>query len=319
MIIDHQWHWMDPDVFQALLRRDKPPRVEPGGPFEYVFELADGVRVPMPPDLVLDLDERLRMAGDNGIDAVVCSPTFVAEALHLEPGEAAELLQLANSAMARAQRAHPEQLAGLAFLPLQSPDHALSVLQAAVDDGLRGVSILASIDGRPVATEETLPVFQRIAELDLPVFLHPAVRSNTSSQGRGMPAEIGIGWMYHTALAALNLIESGTLDSCPELTVVHPHLGGVLPYIRGRVDDTRRGERPLSEYLRRNFYTDTVNSTPGALEFAIAAYGLDRVLFATDYPFVPMAAGVEYVRANADEKSANAIFANRLPGLLGAS
>jgi predicted TIM-barrel fold metal-dependent hydrolase len=313
VVVDHQWHWVPVELLEALEHRSAPPRAErsDGG---WVLELAEGFKLPLPPGL-LDLDEQLQVATDHGIDVLVSSPVLLAEVLHLEGGEAAELLEQANGVTARAQREHPDRFVGIAFLPLQDTDAALSVLEKAAADGLSGVSMLASIDGKPIATDATLPVFKRIEELGLPILLHPACRSSTLSQRLGMHAEIGLGWMYHTALAAVNLIQSGTLDECPGLTILHPHLGGMLPYVLGRVDRLPGEDRSLPEYLRRHFYTDAVSATPAALQLAIDTYGLERVLFATDYPFVPIEPAFGYLEANASPEQARAIFANVLPGL----
>ena len=121
--------------------------------------------------------------------------------------------------------------------------------------------------------------------------------------------------MAHTSAAAFNLIESGTLDACPSLTVLHPHLGGVLPYLLGRLEriQNERRELPVGEYLRTRFYTDTVGRTPGQIRLAMQAYGPDRVLFGSDNPFEQMAWMKQYV---IDEGAAEPVFANVLPGLL---
>jgi aminocarboxymuconate-semialdehyde decarboxylase len=41
--------------------------------------------------------------------------------------------------------------------------------------------------------------------------------------------------------------------------------------------------RPASEYLRR-MYTDTVSPHSAGIRFAIDYYGIDRVMYGTDYP-----------------------------------
>ena len=302
---------------KLLLERTEPPRAQYVDG-QLVFEMAAGLQIPVPDNHAAELDEHLQAASDHGIDVLFSSPTLFGEVMHLDPQEATELLEFNNAAMAKAQRTHPDRFVGMAMLPLQDADAALGVLESAVSQGLRAVSMLCSIDGAPIASEATRPVFERIHELGLPVVLHPAVRSSTWQQGRGFLAEVGIGWMYHTALAAGNLIDSGTLDACPGLTVLHPHLGGVLPYVLGRVDRTLGEDRSVYEYMRRNFYTDTGNKTksPAVLRLAIDVYGLDHVLFATDFPFGPIPPNFEFIKTNATPDEAQAIFENVLPGVL---
>ncbi|MEN3279042.1 MAG: aminocarboxymuconate-semialdehyde decarboxylase [Solirubrobacteraceae bacterium] len=315
MRVDHQTHWLPRKCLEALRGRRRLPRSERDGD-RYLLEIAPGGSV-LPVTSAFDtLEVQLAEADAHGVDVLVSIPAPLAEVLHLPGEEAGDLLEDLNEEVARGQRVHRDRIIGLAMLPMQDPDVALRVLESAVAElGLRGVCMLASIDGRPIATDETLPIFQRIEELRVPLFLHPAVRSNTYVSRDQRRAESGIGWMYHTALAALNLIDSGTLDRCPELVVVHPHLGGVLPYVLGRVDrmDPEMLPRRLPEYLRTRFYTDSVGATPGALRFAMDTYGPERVLLATDYPPVPMAAGHAYVKSELGAEGAQALYANALP------
>jgi predicted TIM-barrel fold metal-dependent hydrolase len=311
LIIDHQWHWLPPEALALLGERKAPPRAERDNE-GWMLEVAPGYVTALPP-AILDLDEQLALARSYGIDVVVVDANFPGEALHLPRDEAVELILCTNEAVAAAQRAHADRIVGLALLPLQYPDAAIAVLERAVADELRGVAMLASIDGEPIATEQTMPVFRRIEELGLPIVLHPALRSSTRAMKFGPFAEVGLGWMYHSSLAALNMIDAGVFEACPNLTVLHPHLGGVLPYVLGRLDRLPLAKHSVADTLRRNFYVDTVSATPGALPIAIDTYGLDRIVFGTDFPFVPIEASFAYVRKH---PQANTIFANTVPGLL---
>jgi len=313
VIVDHQVHWLPPRVLDALAGRKRVPRAERAGD-GWLLENVEGGKLPVPQEMH-DLDYQLELATSLGIDVLVISSPPLAEVMHLPGEEAAELLQLLNAELATAQRANPERVVALASLPLQDPHAALRVLDEAVADGIRGVMVMSSIEGRPIATDETLPVYRRIDELGLPVVLHPAVRSQTLEGTRPSVGEGGIGWMAHTSLAAFNLIESGTLDACPNLQVLHPHLGGVLPYLLGRLQriQNEREELDIGRYLRERFYTDTVGRTPGQIAFALKTYGEGRVVFGSDHPFEQMAWMKQFV---IDEGAAETVFPHVLPGLL---
>jgi aminocarboxymuconate-semialdehyde decarboxylase len=314
VIVDHQAHWLPPASLEVLARRSRLPRAERAGD-GWLLQITDGGRLPVGPAFT-DLDAQLELAASLDIDVLVLSPPPLGECQHLPGSEAAELLQSVNAELAVAQRANPGRVVGLAMLPMQDPESAVAVLDDAVALGLRGVCMLSSIEGRPVATDETLPVFRRLDELGVPLVLHPAVRSQTYEPGAPPSvAEGGIGWMAHTALAAFNLIESGTLDACPSLSVLHPHLGGVLPYVLGRVERIQSERAPLAigDYLRRRFFTDTVSRTPGAIRLALETYGPNRVLFGSDHPFEQMAWMKQFV---IDEGVADPVFSNVLPGLI---
>jgi aminocarboxymuconate-semialdehyde decarboxylase len=321
VIVDHQFHWYPSAYADVLAKRSAVPRVEirDGGQYLHIAEGAGHLLAP----LTRDLEDHLADASACGIDVVVIGPGVLGDVLHIPAREAARLLDRLHEEYAGAQRDHPDRVACLAALPLQDPAVAIEVLdRAIIEYDLRGVSLLPHVEGEALGTAATLPVFERIEALGVPVFLHPGYRTSTHRPDVDARAEIGLGWMYHTSLGALSLVDSGILDACPELVVVHPHLGGMLPYVAGRVGNIPGGtaKHDLREYLHTRFYVDSVSSTAPALELAREMYGPDRIVFGTDHPYVPMAAMRAYVETNASAEFARKIFANRVPGLrLGSS
>jgi predicted TIM-barrel fold metal-dependent hydrolase len=327
MVVDYQAHWYPPAYLDSILGRGAfPHSVRVGDSYGYEGRMGDRRVLER---RFFDLDIQLADMDEHGIDVMVCSPNLVGEVTALPLAEARETAALLNEEMARVQRELPDRFVGLAMLPMQDAEAAIEALDTAVVRlGLRGVCILSHIDGKPIASTETLPIYRRIAELDVPVFLHPANRSSGFHEGEVRPIENGLNWVYDTSKAALSLIFSGTLDACPGLTIVHPHTGGILPYVIGRIASTARPapttlEQPpeteltADRYLRERFYADSVNPTPGALGLAIAAYGLERILLATDYPWQARGPMLADVRSNTDEVQERMIFhENALPGLV---
>jgi 2,3-dihydroxybenzoate decarboxylase len=86
---------------------------------------------------------------------------------------------------------------------------------------------------------------------------------------------------------------SGLFDKHPKLKIILGHLGENIPAHIWRTDHRLRkapmgitARRPLSEYLRRNFYlTTSGNFRTSTLNQAIAEIGVDRILFSADWPF----------------------------------
>jgi predicted TIM-barrel fold metal-dependent hydrolase len=327
MVVDYQTHWYPPAYLDSIRGRAAYPHTElVGGVYSYEGRMGDRRLLDR---RFFDLEVALADMDEHGIDVMVCSPNLVGEVTALPLAEARETAQLLNEEMARAQRELPDRFVGLAMLPMQDADAAIEALDTAIVKlGLRGVCILSHIDGQSIASTETLPIYRRIAQLGVPVFLHPANRSRDFREGEVRPIENGLNWVYDTSRAALSLIFSGTLDACPGLTIVHPHTGGILPYVIGRIAATAQATgttveqppetaRSPESYLRENFYADSVNPTSGALQLAIAAYGLDRILLATDYPWQPREPRLADVSANTDAAQERAIFhENAPPGLV---
>lgn len=289
LVVDHQAHWY-PEAHLAALSGDSWPRATELPDGGYRYEAAPGIAFVMGPGH-LDLDLALADMDAHGIDVMVCSPAPLGDVQGLAADRAAALCRSLNDETARAQNLHPTRLAGLAMLPLGQPDAAIAELDRAVGGlGLRGVCVISSDRARPLTQPGAVPLLKRIESLGVPVFLHPAFRSLTADVGYPPVIDVALGWLSDTSALALDLIVSGVLEHVPGLTVVHPHLGGVVPFLRGRIGALTARlplARPFDEVLRTQFMVDCANNTPGAMALAAATYGWDRIVFATDYPWVP--------------------------------
>ncbi|HEY7440432.1 MAG TPA: amidohydrolase family protein [Acidimicrobiia bacterium] len=327
MVVDYQSHWYPEAYLETILDRDAFPRTRRGEDGGYVWQSnASDIEWPIPRHFV-DLEVSMAQAEADGIDVVVCSPNMVGDVTWYDVGEARETIELVNGEIARAQREYAGRFVGLAMLPLQDTTAALEALEHAIGElELKGVCAIANIRGGPIATPDTLPVYERIEELGVPLFLHPGHRSMSWDllQRFGMTMEVGLSWMFDTSAAALSLVYSGTLDACPTLQVVHPHAGGVLPYLKNRIlgipafhKDLQpvKLERPVEQYFTDQFWVDSVAPTPGSLEVARELYGADRVVFASDFPWLPRTVVMEHLRDNVEEGFVRQIYDNQVAGL----
>src|SRR6266704_4119418 len=101
-----------------------------------------------------------------------------------------------------------------------------------------------------------------------------------------------VGFMFETTLAATRLVFAGVFERHPKLQMIFPHLGGLAPYLMGRIQwgyerfpaCNENLKAPPEEYFKR-FYYDTVCRNVPALRMALSMFGVDHVLFGTDIPF----------------------------------
>jgi len=317
-VIDCQWHWYPRAVCDAMLGRKSYPlwhRAADG----YVYEPTATESWQHTTEYV-DLDCQLAIMDAAGIDTIIASPVLAGDVSGMELTDARELCALFNEEFSRAQQEHPGRVYGLAVLPVQDAAAAIETLDDAVDRlGLVGAVMHSNINGATIASQELWPLYARLAERGMPLFLHPT-RTFAPARVNDFSLEPPLSYMYDTTTAALSLIVSGVMDAFPDLTIVHPHLGATLPYLVDRVDVYRRlgrwnTPRPVRDYLPQ-FYTDTVSESPAALRMAIEIYGLDHLLFASDYPYFPAADGVRFVTENVAPEDAAAIFSENARGLL---
>jgi aminocarboxymuconate-semialdehyde decarboxylase len=191
--------------------------------------------------------------------------------------------------MAGAQKKYPDRLWASAAVPLVDTRIAIAVLDDAVNRlGLMGVNLPGSIgaDAR-IDSERLEPFYARCEELGLPLFLHPTDAVFVDMlEGYDGALHLSLGRVVEVSVAAMRLVLSGLMERHPRLKIVMSHTGGALPYQSGRMDkNTQKAKlpKPASTYLKR-MYTDTVSPHSAGMRFAIEYYGIDNVMYGTDYP-----------------------------------
>src|SRR5258708_32924308 len=175
-------------------------------------------------------------------------------------------------------------------VPVQDTRVAIEVLDDAVNRlGLMGVNLPGSVgeDAR-IDAERLQPFYAHVEKLGLPMFLHPTdvIFQDMLSDGYDGALHLSLGRVIEVSVAAMRLVLSGTMERHPDLKVVMSHTGGSLPYQSGRMDKNSKAAKlpkPVSEYLKR-MYTDTVSPHSEGMRFAIDYYGIDHVMYGSDYP-----------------------------------
>jgi 2,3-dihydroxybenzoate decarboxylase len=109
------------------------------------------------------------------------------------------------------------------------------------------------------------------------------------------------GFTVETATHAIRLVLSGLFDAFPRLKIVLGHLGETLPFLLWRVDQalSRPGAKPLGfrKVFSEHFYiTTSGNFSNPALLCCMMEMGIDRILFAVDWPFVANMPAVEWMK-----------------------
>ena len=288
-IIDSHFHWRPRSIFDALCKRSSYPRAERNsrGGYNYVGE-------PGRPSLNswtewFDLDQQLEhMDGLGHQVGVVCSlGPFSIYFSDLPPEEGLDAAIAWNEEMAGAQRKYPGRVWASAAVPLTDTKHAIDVLDHAILKlGLMGVNIPGSIGRDPrIDAERLAPLYARIEQLGVPLFLHPT-DAVFDLEGYGGALQLSLGRVIEVSVAASRLVFSGLMERHPNLKIVMSHTGGALPYQSGRMDKNGKGAklpRPPSTYIRR-MYTDTVSPHSMGMKFAIEYYGIDQVMYGSDYP-----------------------------------
>jgi predicted TIM-barrel fold metal-dependent hydrolase len=249
---------------------------------------------------LVDLDgERIAAMDDTGLDVSVVSMTTPG-LQNLDPRDAVALQGVCNARLAEAVGRHPDRLQGFAALATPAAGAAAAELDRAVRElGFNGAMLYGRTRERNLDHRDFWPIFEAAEALNAPLYLHPqppppAVRDAYYS---GMGGEVdaalathGYGWHYDAGLQLLRLILGGVLDRFPRLQLILGHWGEVMLFYLDRIDrmsGIAGLARPVSEYVRDNVFV-----TPGGvfsqryLQWTLDVVGADRVLFASDYPYV---------------------------------
>lgn len=244
-------------------------------------------------------DERIAAIDQAGIDVQVLSLTNPG-VQNLEAADAVALQRRSNDVVAEAVRAHPERFQGFATLATPAPQAAARELERAVTTlGLNGAMLYGRTRERNLDHADNWPIFEAAEALRAPLYLHPqspqpSVREATYG-GFGEAtdaafATFGVGWHYETGVQLLRMILAGVFDRFPALQVVTGHWGEAVLFYLERVDrlgQIAKLDRPISDYFRTNVsVTSSGIWSQRYLRWAIEVLGVERILFATDYPYV---------------------------------
>ncbi len=260
---------------------------------------------------MVDLDLRFRHMDEFGDYRQILSlPAPPAEDLG-EPAVSREVARIGNEGLAELVAEHPDRFAGfVANLPMNDVDGAVEEIDHVVGDlGGLGVQLYTNVQGRPLDGPEFEPIFERMAELDRMIWVHPSRNPSWADYPTEDRSRYEIwwvlGWPYDTAVFMARLVFSGHLERHPGLKLLIHHGGSMIPHFAGRVgpgwdqlgsrtpDENREeiehyplSRRPLDYF--KMFYADTaLFGAQHAVRCCLDFFGPDRVLFASDSPFDP--------------------------------
>jgi uncharacterized protein len=322
------------DIFTHVLPKELTGKLEKGGArFGLVKRLME-VRE------LHDLDLRFRGMDEIGdYRQIVALPNPPIEAF-ADAATGVELARIANDGMAELVRRHPDRFPGfIAALSLNDMEAAMRELERAITGlGAVGVQIFTNVNGKPLDRPEFAPLFAAMAGHGRPIWLHPARSAETTDYAAEPRSRFELwwcfGWPYDTSVAMARLVFAGLFDRHPGLDIITHHLGGMVPFFDKRIESglavlgsrTREEDysgvlsslkRPHIEYFKM-FHADTAlfgasRGLPCGLDF----FGPEKVVFATDAPFGPVAATRDAIASgDIDSASRARIFCGNAERLL---
>jgi aminocarboxymuconate-semialdehyde decarboxylase len=294
------------------------------------FLVRDSRRYWLHPNYLWAPEQRLANMDSLGVDVHVLS-TWVGlynYNLPLEIGAATS--KDCNDDVAELARTWPQRFAGLATLPMQNVEAAITELERSmVPLGLKGAMINDQVNGRTLDEPEFLSFWQAAEQLGALILFHQEGNNTTVAprDNHNYGLDNAIGNLADRVVTFASLVFGGVMDRCPDLKVCLAHGGGYTCFGAGRLDRGWRVrsearvniQQPPSKYLSR-FYYDCLTHSEAALRFIIDTAGVDRVVLGSDWPYdMGIESQVEWVnsleRLTQEEKEA--ILWKNLEKLLG--
>ncbi len=253
-----------------------------------------------------DLDARLRLLDQFGDCQQVLSLANPPIELLPSPAQTLEYARMANDGLAEICRRYPHRFPTfIASLPMNNIDTTLQEIDRAVNDlGAKGIQVFTNVAGKPLSAPEFRPIFARMVQHDLPVWVHPMRGPQFSDYATEKVSENEIwftfGWPYETTACMTRLIYSGLFDELPKVKIITHHMGGMIPYFSGRIalgfrqiffgePDRNPGaeslKKPPGDYFKMLYADTALNGDAAATACGHAYFGTPRCLFATDAPF----------------------------------
>lgn len=300
-IIDSHFHYRPRAFFDHLCKRNGFPHCKVNDKGGFTYWRKEGKEPTFDWGTVwFDLEHQMeRMQQDgNEVDVISSLGPISVHFSDVSPEMGRDDAMFWNEETAAAARKYPGRFWGIGAIPLTDGKIAVEVLDHAVKKcGLLGVNIPSSVaDGARIDDPGLEPFYDRLEELGAVLFLHPTdTLFNDLLQGYDGVLYLSLGRVIDVSVAAARLIFSGIMERHPKMKVYMSHTGGVLPYQSGRLDKTTPEAgvgsfsrsvnlpHPPSTYIKR-MYTDMVQPNTEAMKFALGYFGIDHIIYGTDYP-----------------------------------
>jgi predicted TIM-barrel fold metal-dependent hydrolase len=251
-----------------------------------------------------DLDYRFRIMDeyDHLMQVLTLSSPPVEN--FADPKQSASLSKLANDEMAELVVKYPDRFAAaVACLPMNDMNAALDEVDRAINDlHFRGVQIFTPISDKPLDSAEFLPLYEKMSQYDLPIWIHPQREMDYPDYRTEKTSKYAVhsmlGWVYETSSAMVRLVLSGILEKYANLKFIVHHGGAMIPFLNRRVASfidfsATRLENRILEHISgppidyfKMFYADTaIYGNTAGLMCSYDFFGAQHLLFGTDMPY----------------------------------
>ncbi|SRR6266576_521629 len=257
-----------------------------------------------------DLSKRIKEMDEVRLDVqLICQGAGV-YADQLPADQALDVVRQSNNVLAQRIAPHKERLFGVTALSLKNIDASVQEIERTAAQGFRAVLLYPHVDGEMLVDTPAMdPIFAKISELNLPIFMHGAGTAQSPSLKRLEDGGAGVAYAVlsdgEVAECCLRMIASGLFDRYPNLKIVIRSSGGGLPLLLHRFFWKHKGpsgEQRYSDIFLEHFLIDCASSDARTLAFLIDKMGENNIVFGSDYcgGLGPLSKGFAAISAQAN-------------------
>jgi predicted TIM-barrel fold metal-dependent hydrolase len=238
-----------------------------------------------------NFDKRLGELDEAGIDFQLVCQGASEDADQLDGADAMEMARLSNDVLAERIAGHTDRFGGITALSLKNVEASVEEIERMASRGFRAVLIYPRVGGEmKVDLPELDPVFAKVSELGLPLFLHGSGNAKDPTLERLEDGGAGVSYAVLSDASVnecvMRMIAGGLFDRHPNLKVVIRSGGGGIPLLVQRMSWMHKGpegQKRYSDIFLEHFLIDTASVKPAALPFLTGVMGSGGVVFGSDY------------------------------------
>jgi 6-methylsalicylate decarboxylase len=241
-----------------------------------------------PPWANWTVDQSLAIMDETGVAAAVLSGPAPSEfQAALTQAQIAESTRIGNDALADVIRTYPARFGLFAAAPLSNVDVALAEIAYAYDTlHADGISLNMHASGHYLGDPAFDPVLAELDRRHAVVFTHPF---NLPGCAGAPVADFLVDFLADTTRAAVKMLLAGTLDRFPNIQFILPHGGGYFPLMAARLQlgaylGAGIGQATAAKAIRRMWYDSAMPISPGFTPSLLAAAGVEKLMFGSDFP-----------------------------------
>jgi predicted TIM-barrel fold metal-dependent hydrolase len=240
-----------------------------------------------------DVTDQLAMMDRQGIGRSVLSVS--SPGVHFGDDRSARRLAAeVNDFGAKLVADHPDRFGLFASLPLPDLGGALVEARRALDHlGAVGVIIETNASGRYVGDPAFEPLLDELDHRGAVVMIHPTSPACSPLLASNPPPPM-FEFLFDSTRAIADLVLTGALEHHPNLRLVMPHGGAMLPLVADRIDQFRTlfghgsADGPsVRELLSTLWYDMAGLPFPMQIPALAQIVGVDHLLYGSDSAFTP--------------------------------